>query len=358
MPSATMAPFGTLPDGRPVQLVTLTNARGMTVRAMERGATIVGIHAPDRHGHLADIVLGFDDLAGYLGDTAYLGAVVGRVANRLGHARFTLDGVTHLVTANRAPHALHGGTCGFDQRLWRAEAVVDGAGAHARFHYVSADGEEGYPGTLDVHATYTLTDANELHVAFRATTDRATPVNLAQHAYFNLSGVADATSAPDILGHVLTLDADRYTPVGAGLIPTGEIASVAVTPFDFRTPVPIGARIDAAHPQLALAGGYDQNFVITRTGPGLAHAAHVHEPRSGRTIDVLTTEPGVQFYAGNFLDGSARGKRGIAYGRRSGFCLETQRFPDAPNRPEFPDIVLRPGATYHATTVFRFGVAP
>jgi aldose 1-epimerase len=346
------APFGTLPDGTGVEMVVLTNARGMEVRAITYGGIIVAIRVPDRDGRLADVVLGYDTLDGYVAKNPYFGCITGRYANRIAKARFTLDGRVYQLAANDGPNHLHGGWRGFDKVVWRAEPFADARGAGVRFSRASPDGEEGYPGTLDVRVTYHLSDENALRVDYEATTDKPTPVNLTQHSYFNLAGEGSG----DVLGHVLTIDADRYTPVDETLIPTGEIASVDGTPFDFRTPTPIGARIDADHEQLRKGRGYDHNFVLRRSGDGLVRAARVVEPRSGRTLEVLTTEPGLQFYSGNFLDGSIRGKAGHVYGPRSGFCLETQHFPDAPNQPRFPSTILRPGARYRSTTVFRFGV--
>lgn len=347
--------FGVLPTGETVRSFTMTNARGLEVRAIEYGAIIASIRTPDRSGRVADIVLGFDDLAGYLGNEPYFGVVAGRYANRIARGRFTLDGRTYTLAVNNPPNALHGGIRGFDKVLWHGEPTADADGVHVTLRYTSADGEEGYPGTLHAAVSYTLTDRDELVIAYEATSDKPTPVNLTQHSYFNLAGEGSG----DILGHVVTIDADRYTPIDSTFIPTGEIAPVAGTPFDFRSPTAIGARIDQNDQQLTNGHGYDHNFVLNRApgASGLVHAAHVVESVSGRTLDVATTEPGVQFYVGNFLNGSVVGKHGHAYPRRSGFCLETQHYPDSPNKPQFPSTILRPGETYRSRTVFGFGVS-
>ena len=348
----TKESFGKLPDGTPVDLYTLRNASGLEARIMTYGGIIVSLKTPDRSGKLADIVLGFDSLSGYLKDSPYFGAVIGRYENRIARGRFTLDGKTYQLPINNPPNSLHGGTRGFDKVVWDATTSSDDIGlVKLALNHVSPDGDQGYPGTVRVQVTYTLTDSNALAVTYRATTDKATPINLSQHSYFNLTGDAQR----DILGHVLTLNADRYTPVDTTLIPTGEIASVAGTPFDFRSPTAIGARIDARDEQLRRGRGYDHNFVLTRTDSVLVHAAHVLEPTSGRTMDVYTEQPGVQFYTGNFLDGTIHGKSGRVYGRRFAFCLETQHYPDSPNKPQFPSTILRPGETFSSGTVFVFG---
>ncbi len=351
----TRAPFGTLPDGRPVELFTLTNAHGVEVRAMNYGGIITVLRTPDRAGHLDDIVFGFDDLAGYLKSSPYFGAVVGRYANRIAKGKFTLEGQSYTLAVNNGANSLHGGLKGFDKVLWAAEPFQGDSGAGVRLRYSSPSGEEGYPGKVDVGVTYTLTPRDELVVDYEATADKATPFNVSQHTYWNLRGNGRGT----ILDHVLTLDASAYTPVDTTLIPTGELASVAGTPFDFRTPTAIGARIDqSGNQQLRFGGGYDHNWVLDRNGrAGLVHAARVLEPTSGRTLDVSTTEPGIQFYSGNFLDATVSGKGGNAYPRRSALALETQHFPDSPNHPNFPSTILRPGQTYRSRTVFAFGVA-
>ena len=351
----TVKAFGTLPTGGSVRAFTMTNARGIEVRVIDYGAIITSIRTPDRTGKVADIALGFDDLAGWLKNGPYFGALAGRYANRIAKGRFTLDGTTYKLAVNNGPNALHGGVKGFDKVLWKASPSADSSGVHVKLQYTSVDGEEGYPGTLQATVTYSLTDSSQLVIDYEATSDKPTPVNLTQHTYFNLAGEGNG----DILAHVLTLDADRFTPIDSTFIPTGQLPSVAGTPFDFRTPTAIGARIDQPHPQLVNGHGYDHNFVLTRP-PGnadLIQAAHVVEPGSGRTLEVSTTEPGVQFYTGNFLDGSVVGKGGHAYPRRSGFCLETQHYPDSPNKPQFPSVILRPGKTYRSRTVFAFGVA-
>jgi aldose 1-epimerase len=350
----TRAPFGTLPTGEQVQAFTLTTARGVEMRVLDYGGIIVSLKTPDRAGNLGDIVLGFDDLQGYVKSSPYFGAIAGRYANRIAKGRFTLDGTTYTLAVNNGPNALHGGLKGFDKVVWQAEPGVDSNGVRLVLRYTSDDGEEGYPGTMRTTVTYTLSDNNQLAVDYEATTDKPTPVNLTQHTYFNLAGEGSGT----VLGHLLTINADRYTPIDSTSIPTGDLPSVAGTPFDFRAPTPIGARIDQSDPQLENGRGYDHNFVLNhpKGSTALVHAAHVVDPTSGRTLDVSTTEPGVQFYTGNFLDGKVVGKNGHAYPFRGGFCLETQHFPDSPNQPQFPSTILRPGETYRSRTVFAFGV--
>jgi aldose 1-epimerase len=343
--------FGKLPDGKAVEQFTLTNANGAELRAITYGAIITSIGVPDRKGQVGDIVLGFDRIDGYLKAASYFGAVVGRYGNRIGKGQFTLDGRAYKLATNNGPNHLHGGNKGFDKVLWTAEPMKDQNGVV--FTRTSPDGEEGYPGTLKVRVSYTLTDKNELIVDYHATTDKATPVNLTQHSYFNLAGEGSG----DVLKHELMLNADRYTPVDDTLIPTGELAPVQGTPFDFRSPTAIGARINQNHPQLKNGRGYDHNWVLTRKGAGLELAARLVEPTTGRTLEIHTTEPGIQFYSGNFLDGTLTGKSGRVYQQRSGLCLETQHFPDSPNKPAFPSTVLRPGEEYRSRTVFTFGVA-
>ena len=354
-PTVTVAPFGQMPDGRAVLLYTLVNATGMKADITNYGGIVVRLHAPDRHGKLDDIVLGYDTLADYLKATPYYGALIGRVGNRIAHGRFTLDGQTCTLATNNTPGGipchLHGGNTGFDKVLWQAEPLTRDGAAGLRLTYRSPDGEEGYPGNLAVTVTYWLGNDNSLKIEYAATTDRPTPVNLTQHSYFNLKGEGSG----DILGHVLMLKASRLTPVNAGLIPTGIIMPVAGTPFDFTSPRAIGERVNAVDEQIKFAGGYDHNWVIDRSSDGLELAATVFEPVSGRTLEVWTKEPGVQFYCGNFLDGTGTGKRGHAYPVRGGFCLETQHYPDSPNQPGFPSIILRPGQTYATETVYRFG---
>jgi aldose 1-epimerase len=348
----TRTAFGTTGDGKSVDLFTLTNAAGIEVRAMTYGATILSLRVPDRQGRLDDIVLGYPTLAGYLEKSPYFGAIVGRYGNRIAKGRFRLDGKSHQLTTNDGPNHLHGGAKGFDKVVWTADTSQRDSSATLIMSYTSPAGEEGYPGTLQARVTYTLTDRNELRVDYFATTDAPTPVNLTQHSYFNLAG----QGAGDILGHTLLIAADRYTPVDSTLIPTGEIAPVAGTPFDFRTATAIGARIEQNDVQLKRGRGYDHNWVLNRTDPGLVLAARLTEPATGRTLEVLTTEPGIQFYSGNFLDGTIAGKDGRVYRHRYGLCLETQHFPDSPNHPNFPSTILRPGQEYRSTTVFRFGV--
>lgn len=347
------SPFGRLPGGEAVEIFTLRSASGTEVRVIGFGGAIVSIRVPDREGRLADVVLGYDHVQGYVDDDAYLGALIGRYSNRIRGGRFTLDGREHALPVNDGANHLHGGPRGFHKRLWAADPVHTPAGLGVALAYTSPDGEEGYPGTLEARVTYALTADGELTVDYTATADRPTPVGLTQHSYFNLAG----DPGRDVLGHELQLHARRYTPVDDGLIPTGELAAVAGTPFDFRAPLPIGARLAADDPQLARAGGYDHNFVLDGGGGALSLAARVHEPVSGRTLEVHTTEPGLQFYSGNFLDGSIRGKGGVRYGYRCGFCLEPQHFPDSPNQPSFPPAILRPGERYASRTVYRFGVA-
>lgn len=357
-PAVTRAPFGTLPDGRPATLYTLTNARGARADITDYGATIVRLLVPDRTGRPGDVVLGFNRVEDYTKASPYFGAVVGRYGNRIAGGRFTLDGRTFTLATNNTPGGipchLHGGVVGFDKVLWTAEPVRRDHATGLKLEYLSRDGEEGYPGNLRVTVHYWLQDDNALRIEYAAVTDRPTPVNLTQHSYFNLRGEGDG----DILGHVLTLHASRLTPVDDGLIPAGAPAAVAGTPFDFTTPHAIGARIAADDPQLRHGGGYDHNWIIDGEPGRLRRAAEVREPQSGRTLEVWTEEPGVQFYSGNFLDGTLTGKSGRPYGQRSGFCLETQHFPDSPNRPDFPPTILRPGETYRTMTVYKFGVQP
>jgi aldose 1-epimerase len=349
--------WGTLPDGREASLFTLDNRRGLRVRISNYGAIIVSLETPDNKGVVADIVLGYDNLEGYLRDSGtYFGAVVGRVANRIAGGKFSLDGKTYELAKNNAPGglpcALHGGITGFDKVLWDATPLVDKLGAQQlRLRYRSVDGEEGYPGNLDATVTYTLAhNAKILHVDYEAVTDAPTPVNLSQHSYFNLAGAG----VGDILKHELLIAAFQFTPVNAGLIPDGRVLSVKGTPFDFLEPRAIGRRINADHEQLALGGGYDHNWVLSGDGSGSLHlAASVAEQTTGRGMEVFTTEPGVQFYSGNFLDG-VKGKGGKIYAHRSAFALETQHYPDSPNQSAFPSVILRPGETYRSHTEFRF----
>lgn len=344
------AAFGSTPAGEPVESYTFASAAGIEVRVLTLGAIIQALRTPDRRGALDDIVLGHDDVAGYFASGAYFGAVVGRYGNRIANGRFTLDGVEYQLARNDGPNHLHGGPLGFDRAVWQAHAFVEEEARGVRLSHRSPAGDQGYPGTLDASVTYTLTDDGELVVEYAATSDHATPVNLTQHSYFNLAGAG----VGDVLDHELAIHATHYTPVDATLIPTGELALVAGTPFDFRRPTRIGARIDGDDVQLQRGHGYDHNFVLSRPDAGLAFVARLAEPRSGRVLEVHTTEPGMQLYTGNFLDGSVAGKAGRRYGHRSGLCLETQHFPDSPNQPHFPSTILRPGAEYRSRTVFTF----
>lgn len=345
--------FGATADGTAVDLYTLTNAHGVEVRAMTYGGIILSLKVPDRNGQLGDVVLGYDSLDGYLKSSPYFGAIVGRYGNRIAKGNFTVDGEEYTLATNNGPNALHGGIKGFDKVVWGGESFEKGDRVGVVLTYTSPDGEEGYPGTLQARVTYTLTDAGELTFEYHAVTDKATPVNLTQHSYFNLAGEGSG----DILGHELMLNASHFTPVDSTLIPTGEIRGVEGTPFDFRTPTAIGARIDADDEQIRFGGGYDHNWVLDRDGAdGLVLAARVYEPTTGRVMEVTTTEPGVQFYSGNFLDGTLTGKGGHVYGHRSGLCLETQHYPDSPNQPDFPSTILRPGEEHDTRTVFTFSV--
>jgi len=351
-PGVARQPFGQTSDGTPVEMFVLTNRQGVQVRAITYGGIITSLRVPDRAGTMADVVHGFDSIEGYLKGHPYFGSIVGRYGNRIARGQFSLGGQTYTLAVNNGPNHLHGGLKGFDKAVWQGEPLPNGTGV--AFSRTSPDGEEGYPGNLKARVTYALSDANELSIAYEATTDKPTPVNLTQHTYFNLAG----HDSGDILGHELTIHADRYTPVDSTLIPTGELAPVAGTPFDFRKGERVGARINTAHEQLKHAGGYDHNFVLNRTGDGLQPAARLVDPKNGRTLEVSTSEPGLQFYSGNFLDGRLTGKGDVVYAHRSGLCLETQHFPDSPNKPGFPSTILNPGETYRTSTVFRFGVRP
>ena len=336
--------FGALPDGQKVDLYVLTNGRGMTAKVMTYGATLVSLSVPDKRGDVADITLGLDSLEGYMDASPYFGATVGRYANRIAKGKFTLDGKEYTLAKNNGENHLHGGNKGFDKVLWQAEPFREDKMVGVKFVYFSKDGEEGYPGNLACTVTYMLTDSDELRINYEAETDKATPVNLTHHSYFNLAGQGEG----DILSHELMIAADEYTPVDAGLIPTGEILPVAGTPMDFTTPHAIGERIDQVE------GGYDHNFVLRSGGGELALAARVHDPETGRVMEIHTTEPGIQFYSGNFLDGTITGKDGKVYYKHCGFCLEPQHFPDSPNKPNFPSTILQPGAKYFSRTVFSF----
>jgi aldose 1-epimerase len=346
--------FGKMSDGRPVHLYTLKNASGLIAEISDYGGIVVSLRVPDRSGHSADVALGFNTLAEYQEKSPYFGAIIGRVGNRIAHGKFSLDGKTYTLVTNNNPGGmpcqLHGGIKGFDKVLWAADSAQRDGEPALRLRYLSVDGEEGYPGNLQVEVVYSVTKDNGLRIDYTATTDRATPVNLTNHSYFNLRGEGEGT----ILDHELTLHASRYTPVNAGLIPTGELAPVAGTPLDFTQPHKIGERIGAANEQLKRGLGYDHNFVIDGANGELRSAAVVHEPTTGRVMEVLTTEPGIQFYSGNFLDGKSNGKSGRPHAYRTGFALETQHFPDSVNQPNFPSIILRPGQTYRTTTLYRF----
>lgn len=357
-PAVASAAFGNLPNGQGTQLFTLRNAHGIEVQLTNYGGIITSLKTPDRAGHFSDIVLGYDNLAAYVANSPYFGAIVGRYANRIARGRFSLDGSAYTLAINNGPNSLHGGLRGFDKVVWNARPFQNREGQGVELDYTSPNGEEGYPGTLHTTVTYTLTADDRLIVDYRASTDKATPINLSQHSYWNLAGNASR----DILGHILNINADAITPVDTTLIPTGAIASVQGTPFDFRTPTAIGARVDQRQDaQLRYGNGYDHNFVLNRGGAApdaLVLAARVVEPSSGRTLEISTTEPALQFYSGNFLDGSITGKDGVVYKFRYGLVLETQHYPDSPNHPNFPSTILRPGKEYRSRTVFTFGVTP
>ncbi len=344
-----------MPSGESVQLFTLRNKNGIELSITNYGGIITSLKTFDGKGLLADVALGFDTLERYLQPNPYFGAIIGRYGNRIGKAKFTLDGVTYTLPKNDGENSLHGGNQGFDKKLWRARTEPGEAAQTLVLEYTSPDGEEGYPGTLRTQVRYTLSDDDSLRIDYRATTDKKTVVNLTNHTYFNLAGQGNG----DILNHEIEIRASRFTPVDSGLIPTGELRSVEGTPFDFRKPRRIGERIEAADEQIRLGRGYDHNFVLDRQGGGVSMAARVVEPPTGRALEVWTTEPGLQFYTGNFLDGTITGKGGKVYPRRSGFCLETQHLPDSPNQPAFPSTVLEPGQEYRSATVWKFlSVAP
>ena len=343
--STRSEPFGQTPDGKQVYLYTLTNSHGLRARITNYGAILVSMEVPDKNGKLADITLGFDKLDGYITRHPYFGATVGRYANRIGGARFVLNDVEYKLAANNGPNHLHGGINGFDKVVWKVEDErAESDKALLKLSYLSKDGEEGYPGNLACTVTYTLTKDDELKISYEAETDKTTILNLTNHSYWNLAGQGSG----DILGHELMLNADKYTPVDEGLIPTGEIRNVNNSPMDFTRPMTIGSRIGQVE------GGYDHNYVLNSGGGTLALCARVYEPTSGRAMEIHTTEPGVQFYTGNFLDGSITGKSGKVYKKHYGFCLETQHFPDSPNKPDFPSVVLNPGQKYTTVTVHKF----
>jgi len=336
--------FGKTKNGENVDLYTLTNRHKMTVKITNFGAIVTSILVPDKKGEFADVVLGFDNLADYEADHPYFGAIVGRYGNRIARGKFTLDGVTYTLATNNGNNHLHGGIKGYDKVVWQAEEIQKDNEVGVKLSYLSKDGEEGYPGNLSITVTYSLTDDNELRIDYLAQTDKATPVNLTHHSYFNLEGAGSG----DILDHLLTIHADRFTPVDDELIPTGELKPVQDTPMDFRTPIAIGVRIKD------VPGGYDHNYVLNNSDDSIRPAAEVSAPGSGRVMSVFTTEPGIQFYSGNFLDGSNTGKNGKVYNKHFGFCLETQHFPDSPNQPAFPSTILRPGDTYRHRTIYKF----
>jgi len=344
--------FGKMDDGREVMRYTLTNSHGMRMEVINYGGIVVRLEAPDKNGKLADVVLGFDSLSGYLQHNTFFGALVGRYGNRIAKGRFTLDEKEYKLAVNNDPNHLHGGVKGFDKVFWDIKPVKSNDGEALLLTYTSKDGEEGYPGTLTVEVTYTLTADNTWKIDYKATTDKKTIINLTQHSYFNLTGDGNT----DILKHEVMLNADKFIPVDKGLIPTGKLQDVEKTPFDFRTATAVGARIDAKHPQIAAGGGYDHCWVLNGASGTMRDVATVYEPVSGRLLTVRTTEPGVQFYSGNFLDGTAVGKGNVAYAKRHGLCLETEHFPDSPNQTSFPSVVLEPGKVYETTTTYTFGV--
>ncbi len=349
--STTKKPFGKTPDGQQVDLYVLTNKTGAEAAISTFGGAVVSLKVPDRNGKVADVVLGYDSAEGYVSDKSFFGALVGRYGNRIGHAQFALDGKTYTLAKNNGENTLHGGIKGFNKMLWTAKPVSVKGGQSLELSYLSKDGEEGFPGNLKVTVIYTLTDANAVKIEYSATTDKKTVVNLTNHSYFNLGGQGSG----DILGHQLMIAADQFTPVDAGLIPTGELRDVMGTPFDFRKSTAIGARIDQDEEQMKLGDGYDHNFVLHMPmDRGESLAARVVDPASGRVLEVWTTEPGIQFYTSNFLDGKTIGKGGVAYPKHAAFCLETQHFPDSPNKPKFPSVVLSPGERYHTITTYKF----
>jgi len=342
--------FGKMADGNTVDVYTLTNSHRLEARIMNFGGIVLSLRVPDRDGKLDDVVLGFDSLEPYFTNDPHFGSIIGRYANRIANGKFTLDGVEYTLPKNNGPNTLHGGVKGFDKVLWQAEPSESKQSVALVLRYTSKNGEEGFPGNLKTKVTYTLTDSDELAIDYEATTDKTTPVNLTSHGYFNLAGQGTG----DVLAHELLINADRFTAVDKNLIPTGDLRSVQGTPLDFTKATAIGARINDSYEQLVLARGYDHNLVINGKGSGLEFAARVHEPSTGRILEIHTTEPGVQFYSANFLDGSLTGKQGRVYKQHYAFCLETQHFPDSPNHPSFPSTILKPGQTYHSRTVYKF----
>lgn len=351
-PKATKGDFGKTAAGTPVEIYTLTNSGGAEARIITYGGTVVSLKVPERNGRITDVVLGYDSIADYEKHTSYFGSIIGRYGNRIAKGKFTLDGKEYTLAVNNGENHLHGGIKGFDKVVWAAKPSTDAAGANLELTYLSKDGEEGYPGNLSITVVYSLTEKNQLKVVYSATTDKATLVNLTHHSYFNLAGAGTGS----ILDHQVRLFASNFTPTDAGSIPTGEIRPVEGTPFDFLKATAIGARIGQADQQLKFGSGYDHNWVLDRKGelPGLA--ATVYEQTTGRYMEVFTTEPGMQFYTGNFLDGAIKGKNGQDYPKNSGFCLEAQHYPDSPNQPKFPSTELKPGQKYTQTTIYKFSV--
>ncbi len=350
--SITKEIFGSSIEGIPVYIYTLTNSKGAIVRITNYGAIVQSIYMPDRNGKLGDVVLGYDSLDQYIKNNPYFGAIVGRYGNRIKNGRFTLNGKSYQLTINNGNNSLHGGINGFDKKVWKVEEVKSKLGPALKLTYHSKDGEEGYPGNLTLSVTYTLTNKNELKIDYYATTDKETILNPTHHSYFNLTANPENT----ILNHVLMINADKFTPIDSEFIPTGELRSVANTPMDFRKPTAIGLRINDNDTQLKNGKGYDHNFVLNNYNGKVRKAATVFDPSSGRLMEVFTDQPGIQFYSGNFLDGTIKGKNGIVYNHRTGLCLEAQHFPDSPNEKKFPSTVLKPGEIYKQTTIYKFAV--
>ena len=350
--SISMRPFGETTDGKSVSLYTLTNRNGVVAKITNYGGIVTSISVPDRKGNLGDVVLGFDNLASYIKSSPYFGALIGRYANRIAKGRYTLDGKKYQLFINNGVNSLHGGKQGFDKVVWTAHEVHPANGVGLSLSYVSKNAEEHYPGNLTTNVVYTLGNDNSLRIDYRATTDRDTILNLTSHSYFNLNGAGHGS----ILDNILTINADRFTPIDKTMIPTGKLESVFGTPFDFTRPTAIGKRIYEKNQQLIFAGGYDDNWVLNRHGSGLQFAARVYAPKTGRIMTVYTTEPGIQFYTGNFLDGTIIGKGGITYKKHDALALETQHFPDSPNHPNFPTTELKPGHTYRQSTIYKFSV--
>lgn len=348
--SLTHTTYGKLPDGRQVDIYTMTNAHGVMVKFISLGGCITEIDTPDRNGHLADIVLGYRNLKGYDSDNTFFGATVGRYANRIAKGTFTLNGKTYHLPINNGVNSLHGGTSGFNLQIWNVAPAKTSNGVAATLSYSSPDGQDGYPGTMKVQVTYTLEDSGALRIDYQATTDKPTVLNLTNHSYFNLDGNGSGSA----LDQIVQIDADSYTPTDATQIPTGRIESVAGTPMDFRKPAPLGARIHQPFTQLVLGHGYDHNWVLNKKSGALGFAARAYSPKTGRILEVFTTEPGVQLYTGNYLDGTVIGSSGTTYRQGDGYTFETQHYPDSPNHPDFPSTALDPGQTFHSTTIFRF----